>query len=186
MGSVILMVARSPSFMVRRAISHPRIIVPSSAIMRCRSDLANGSGIISLLLLSSSLLADDDGTTVQEYFTTIASPGRIARPVPSTMVVLDTPDAAAAAGEDDDDDDDDDVYEPSAAVEDRSIVVDGIANAARLLQRRRCLLRIFERVHDVVACRTKNDDDCQRVEDDGWRGEEKAPVVEMLLRERRW
>ena len=152
--------------------------------MRCRSDLANGSGIISLLLLSSSLLADDDGTTVQEYFTTIASPGRIARPVPSTMVVLDTPDATAAAREDDDADDD--VYEPSAAVEDRSIVVDGIANAARLLQRRRCLLRIFERVHDVVACRTKNDDDCQRVEDDGWRGEEKAPVVEMLLCERRW
>ena len=91
-----------------------------------------------------------------------------------------------APEDDDDDDDDDDVYEPSAAVEDRSIVVDGIANAARLLQRRRCLLRIFERVHDVVACRTKNDDDCQRVEDDGWRGEEKAPVVEMLLRERRW
>jgi hypothetical protein len=72
---------------------------------------------------------DDDGTTVQEYFTTTASPGRIARPVPSTMIVLDTPDA----GEDDDDDDEDDVYEPSAAAVDRS-VVDGIANAARRLQ----------------------------------------------------
>ena len=55
---------------------------------------------------------------------------RIARQVPSSMVVLDMPDAAAAAGEDDDDDDD--VYEPSEAVEDRSIIVDGIANAARL------------------------------------------------------
>lgn len=144
--------------------------------MRCRSDLANGGRISSL----SSLPADDDETTVQEYFTTTASPGRIARPVPSTMVVLDTPDAAAAG---EDDADDGDVYEPSAAV-DRS-VVDGIANAARL-QWCRCLLRIFERVvHDVVAGGTKNGD-CQRVEDDGWCGEEKAPVVEMLLCERRW
>ena len=68
----------------------------------------------------SSLLLYDDGTMVQEYFMTIAS--LIACQVPSSMVVLDTPDAAAAAGEDDDDDDDDDVYEPFEAVEDRSIM----------------------------------------------------------------
>ena len=70
-------------------------------------------------------------TTEQEYLTTTASPGRITRPVPSTMVVLDTPDAAAAAAvvEDDDADDDEDMDELSAAV-DQSIV-DVIANAAR-------------------------------------------------------
>ncbi len=45
------------------------------------------------------------------------------------MVVLDTPDAAAAAREDDDDYDD--VCEPSEVVEDRSIIVDGIANSTR-------------------------------------------------------
>ena len=74
MGFVILIVAGSPSFMVRMAISHPRIIVPLSAIMRCQSDRANdGRRIISLLLSLSSLLSYVDGTMVQEYFTTIAS-----------------------------------------------------------------------------------------------------------------
>lgn len=97
-----------------------------------------------------------EDTTVQEYLTTTASPGRITRPVPSTMVVLDTPDAAAAAAvvEDDADNDDDD-DELSAAV-DQSIV-DVIVNAAR---QGCCLLRLFETLLLLHAGITREEEDC--------------------------
>jgi hypothetical protein len=71
--------------MVLMATSQPRIIDPSIATTRCRSDLANG-------------LSDPEA--VQRYLTTTASPGRTTRPVPSTTVVLDTPDDG---GEEEDD-----------------------------------------------------------------------------------
>jgi hypothetical protein len=95
-----------------------------------------------------------EDTTVQEYLTTTASPGRITRPVPSTMVVLDTPDAAAAAAVVEDDADDDEDDELSAAV-DQSIV-DVIANAAR---QGCCLLRLFETLL-LHAGITREEEDC--------------------------
>ena len=84
-GSVTRTVDLSPSLMVLMATSQPRIIDPSIATTRCRSDLANG-------------LSDPEA--VQRYLTTTASPGRTTRPVPSTTVVLDTPDDG---GEEEDD-----------------------------------------------------------------------------------
>ena len=83
-GSMTRTVDLSPSLMVLMATSQPRIIDPSIATTRCRSDLANG-------------LSDPEA--VQRYLTTTASPGRTTRPVPSTTVVLDTPDDG---GEEDD------------------------------------------------------------------------------------
>jgi hypothetical protein len=98
-GSDTRTVHLSPSLMVRIAMSHPRIIDPSSATMRCLSDRAKG-------------LSDPDAE--QRYLTTTASPGRTTRPVPSTIVVFDTPD---------DGDDDEDEVLSCAAVEEWSLVV---------------------------------------------------------------
>jgi hypothetical protein len=73
--------------------------------MRCLSDRAKG-------------LSDPDAE--QRYFTTTASPGRTTRPVPSTIVVFDTPD--------DGDDEEDDV--PSCAAVEWSLVVAKFAVAS--------------------------------------------------------